>query len=473
MVAPFVECGQGVLGGAAVVVGEQVEGHPIIGVPFLLLVHQAQRDALLDQEFRQGGHAGVADAIAEHAVRGRAHRGGGDQVGCEHLDVRPIEEVLNEASEAGAGIPIRLFEAGAHGRIEQAFVGDDGVGAHGLEQGAGEVAIGDLDRVGPDHHVRIGGVVGECREHRGELAGGRAAELFQGIGGLAAHPIVGIREPAAEGGQRGGGQAQAERFAGTHAGIGIRPFRHGDQIVFIGGRQRAVGQLIGGVVADHRIVVAQIGHQAGNRIVHRVAAIEFVGGGGDAVCDLGGVQRVGGVGIAAGDAEALQRDSVAQEIPCGGDHAAIVFAGPQISAVRGGTRAVLFAAIIDKRPVRAAFQVEVPADVVEVGGNSGLAAEIGAQGTPQVTEPLAGVAVFAAGAAGGAHAGEIFRFRRAVVLQAEHHRTHRILAVGRVIDGIRFMFAIRNRSLVDIPTEKIRRAGDRRIDLGIDRQPAC
>ena len=55
----------------------------------------------------------------------------------------------------------------------------------------------------------------------------------------------------------------------------------------------------------------------------------------------------------------------------------------------------MFAAVIDKRAVAAAFQIEVGRGLFEKGGSGGGPADVGTESAPEVAESLAGVAALA------------------------------------------------------------------------------
>ena len=110
-------------------------------------------------------------------------------------------------------------------------------------------------------------------------------------------------------------------------------------------------------------------------------AIQPVGCGGDCVGHLGGVERICRNGISAGDQKPLQRQSIVKDI-CGSGTQVIVCALTQIGTVSGRSRALLFAAVIDKRAIRAALQIEVPAHLFQVSRHRLRSADVGTQRTP-------------------------------------------------------------------------------------------
>ena len=425
------------------------------------------------------GKQGDARAAGVHAPHGVGLAFGIhdlEEIRDERLHVRQGQIVVAKLGDPEARFGIRLLQAGLDRRIEQALGGADGISGDvgaaidGIaKQGETQIPVGNLDGVIPHDHIRIGRVGGERGEHRVALrAGGGGGVAAQRAGGLGAHPRVrleGLVKALGDQGQGGGVLENSQRLAGTLAAIDIGAGDHGAQGGQFGGRQGAGGQFDGGVVAHHRIKRAQGGDQLGGG---EAVAIQIKSRGGNRVGHLGRVERVGGDGVLAGDIEPLQRQRVGEDIT-GGRVDVIVAALAQIGAIGRRARAELLLAVIDKRAVGAAFQIEVPAHGFQILGHRQGPAHVGPHRSPQVAEALAGMTVFAAVETGGGHAGEVFGFHTAGVLQAKQHRAQRVLAIRRVARHERLMFAVGNRPLVGIPAEEIAAAQDRRIDFRVNR----
>ena len=206
---------------------------------------------------RQGVDAHLAGHRGIHRVGGR-HRGGRlNQIGNDLLDILEWQPVCEErAHVVRAGSRVGLVHPGSERLIELGFGGIQGgpsqvdvlrirVAAIKIEQGLGQVAIGDLHRIAPIHgggiggvenQVGIGGIGREGGEHRRELRTRRNADVIERHGGLGSHPRIRLEclvEAAAQRGQGAGGLEQAEGRAGTLALVDIGTLGQGYQVVDI------------------------------------------------------------------------------------------------------------------------------------------------------------------------------------------------------------------------------------------------
>ena len=297
----------------------------------------------------------------------------------------------------------------------------------------------------------------------------------QCLGGFGAHPDVGVREPAGQCGHGGGGLHAAQSSAGRLALVGTGGvFRHGDkqwdQRRQVRGTQTQLG---GGIEPDDRIPLTQGGDQLILGVTS-AASGEFRRP--DGFFNRLGIKLVRRGHPFSGDAKFLERQGGVQEI-IGGRMPPIGIT--IIPVVVGAARCPLLATLIHERSVTAALHFPIPAQLFEVFACRLRAAHCGAQRRPQVTEPLAGMAVCLALEARKGHPREILRLQWFVTHAREHDSGQAVLAIAAVIIVgpalprelvfaiIRLVFAVGNGSAVDIVTEEIGCPRDGRINLRI------
>ena len=177
------------------------------------------------------------------------------------------QPILHEAVELAPAISGRLFEPDAHRRIEQVLVGIEHSIVTGAEQGSCKKAVGHLQvivrietripRQGSRHI--FGKRLRHVRHGRSQCS---RVHLPQREGGSGTHPLVGVLEPAGQGGDCAGGFQAAESRAGSIALIDIGGiFRHGDEGVQLSGTYPAGAQFGGGIQPDNWIILAQGGDE--------------------------------------------------------------------------------------------------------------------------------------------------------------------------------------------------------------------
>jgi len=145
--------------------------------------------------FHQGLHTAHADLIGKHQIRRTRGFNGGEDVRRQHLDIRLGELVLKVSPQVHACHAIRVSGDDADRLIAQLGIGVlEGVPQRPAEQGLRQLAMRELDGIGPNHRLQGFGGLGDHGENIRQRRTRLTADFLDGIGCLVTQPAVWVVE---------------------------------------------------------------------------------------------------------------------------------------------------------------------------------------------------------------------------------------------------------------------------------------